>query len=514
MTTVDGADLPLWHKLAVWTGPDTMDLAATRAACPTDDLNAALLLYNKLYPGLLHYVPGHPGTWYVWDGRCHRQDTSAAIGRLIQDYTAHYAHMLRRAQQDFNGVVAANNPAITGPALEVLQAKQWKAEWGAATGYAGSLRKSAGAMSLRAFLGDLAGVSAETMADRWPYCLNVANGILSLRDGVLYDHDPAAMMTYCLDTEWDPASRCPKYERLLHRSVGGVDETYFALVKALGYSLAGDNPFNKIFFLNGPPANGKTALLRVLSTVLGVLAHPAESTLICKTRDGRNAREENSIRGIRAITISETSSGIHIDEAQLKRLTGEALISTHQHYALAKNLTGVTWLIIIATNDMPSILHLDAGLRRRIIVIPMGPTIPEQERNDRLVAEICAEEAPGVLALLVQGCQQALAERFAEATLPTGVLAETQQYWIDQDTIEVWLAERAQVDLPPSGLNSGRPKEQPATLWTSYHRYFGPQPHLTRSEFLSGLNGRHGIERSMDKRWFYGIQLHEDEWVR
>lgn len=513
MDTMAGAEQQFWQQLACWTGPDQMDLAATRAAAPVSDREAAVLLDTKLYPGLLHYVPGTKGTWYVWDGRCHRPDESAAIGRLIQHYAANYALMVARAQQHFNAWVADANPQATGGDLTKLQAKMWKDQWGAVTGYAAKLSSQQGAVSLRGMLADRCGVSPEKMADHWPYHLNVANGILDLRTGQLYDHHPAAMLTYCLDVAWDPASRCPKYSALLHRSVGGFDETYTALVKALGYSLIGENPFNKIIFLNGPPANGKTALLRVLSTVLGALAHPAEPTLVSKTRDGRNAREEHSIRGIRAITISETSSGIHIDEAQLKRLTGESEITTHQHYSVSKNRTAVTWLIIFATNHMPSILHLDAGLLRRIIVIPMGPTIPEAERDDTMVAQICAEEASGVLALLVWGCQAALAEKFHESTLPTGVLAETAQYVSDQDTIEVWLSERAVCDLPWSA-NGDRPKEQPAVLWTSYHKYYGPTPHLNRTEFLAGLNGRHGIERTQDKRWFSGISLHDDEWVR
>jgi putative DNA primase/helicase len=514
VTTVAGAEQQFWRRLASWTGPDQMDLAVTKAAAPANDLTAAALLDTKLYPGLLHHVPAKVGgTWYVWDGRCHRPDVSAAIGRLLLHYAENYQVMLRHAQQGFNTMVQAANPQLAGPDLAKLQAKKWGEEWKAIIGYAAKLHTAAGLGALTTVLAATCGVSADTMADRWPYHLNVANGILDLRAGVLHPHDPAAMMTYCLDTEWDPAARCPKYSALLRRSVGEVDETYGALVKALGYALIGENPFNKIIFLNGPPANGKTALLRVLSTVLGELAHSAESTLVCKTREGRNAREENSIRGARAITISETSSGIHIDEAQLKRLTGEAEITTHQHYAASKNRTMVTWLIIFATNDMPSILHLDAGMRRRILVIPMGPTIPEHLRDSTLVAQICAGEAAGVLALLVWGCQAALAEQFEESTLPTGVLAETEQYALDQDTIETWLSERAVVDLP-AGLNGDRPREQPAVLWTSYHRYYGPQPHLNRTEFFARLNGRHGVERSGDKRWFYGIQLHEDEWVR
>ena len=515
MTTVAGADQPLWQRLAAWDGPDQIDLAATKADAPASDRNAALLLV-RLYPGQLHYVPGQPGKpgqWYVWDNRCHRPDQSNAIGRLLLHYAGEYLVMLRHAQQNFNTWVANTNPQATGLDLTKLQAKMWKDEWGAITGYAAKLSSAAGLSALRGVLGEICGVSADTMADRHPYFLNVANGILDLRTGTLYDHDPAAMMTYCLDAGWDPAARCPKYQRLLYRSVGEVDETYFALIKVLGYSLIGENPQNKIIFLNGPPANGKTALLRVLSTVLGALAHKAEPSLISRQRDGRNAREEHSIRGIRAIVISETSSGIHVDEAQLKRLTGESDITTHQHYAPSKNVTMVTWLIIFATNHMPSILHLDAGVRRRILVFPMGPTIPEIERDDTMVAQILAEEAAGVLALLVAGCQQVMREKFREETLPTSVIAETQQYILDQDTIESWLAERAMADLP-ADLNGHRPKEQPALLWNSYHKFYGPQPHLNRTEFFAGLMGRHGIERSMDKRWFYGIQLHDDEWVR
>ena len=512
MATVAGAEQPFWQRLAVWDSPGQIDLAATRAAAPASDRDAALLL-DKLYPGKIHYVPGSPGRWYVWNGRCHQPDESNSIGRLLLHYAGQYQMMLRSAQEAFNAMVARTSPQVTGPDLAKLQAKMWKDQWGAITGYAARLSSAAGLAALRGVLGEIRGVSADTMADRWPYHLNVANGILDLRTGQLLEHDPAAMMVYCLDAAWDPAARCPKYARLLYRSVGEVDETYTALVKALGYALIGENPFNKVIFLNGPPANGKTKLLQVLSTLLGPLAHNAEPSLVTRQRDGRNAREEHAIRGVRAICISETSSGIHMDEAQLKRLTGETEITTHQHYAVTKNRTMVTWLIIFATNAMPSILHLDAGVLRRLLVYPMGPSIPELERDDTLVAQILAEELSGVLALLAWGCQAALAEKFMEHTLPTSVIAETAQYVLDQDTIETWLAERAMADLP-ADLNGHRPKEQPALLWNSYHKYFGPTPHLNRTEFLAGLNGRHGVERSMDKRWFYGITLHDDEWVR
>src|SRR5215467_5550529 len=258
-----------------------MDLAATKAACPTNDREAALLLYGTLYPGVLHCVPGTRSTWYVWDGRCHRPDDSAAIDRLLLDYAASYALMLRHAQQDFNVVVAAGNPQVTGRDLQLLQARQWKADWGASGGpvsYAAKIQGAAGLAALRTVLGGVAGVSADVFTDKHWRLLNAGNCVISLLpepgEPEWYPHDPRLMMSYCVPANWvpcgeDPLAGCPEFAHLLWRATGQDPDVFWHLIKVLGYALLGRNPYHLVFFLSGPTASGKSALLEIVSTVLG-----------------------------------------------------------------------------------------------------------------------------------------------------------------------------------------------------------------------------------------------------
>ena len=504
-----------WAYLAWWGGDGEIDLKATRAHLPSDDHEAAGMFAGLLYPDQLHYVPGKTGGWFIWDGTCHRFDSSSQIARMVFSFADVLRLVLERCRQRLNVVVDSDpaHAAKTPQQRKELIAARWHKEWvekGPAA-YASGLRKSAGGNALIARLTGVCGTSPETMTDSHPHHLNVANGVLDLRTLQLHGHDPRWMMTYCLEAAWRPEADCPRYRSLLWRAVGQAEDIYWTLVSALGYSIGGHNELQKIFFLNGAPASGKSKLLQVLSTVTKPLSHQGDNAMIERNRNGRNAREETALIGMRVIAVSETSARIHIEEAWLKRLTGQDEVSLNKHYETEKIDTMVTWVIIFATNEMPSVIKVDLGLRRRIIVIPMGPSIPESEWNENIAAEILATELDGVLALLVRGYQMAvMGHKFREDTLPEAVRAETDSWVADQDTVEQWL--EACCELSPDGgavsLNGqGRLREQPQNLWVSYVQWCGPVPHLNQPEFFREIEGRHGIARSHDKRWFDGVQL-------
>jgi P4 family phage/plasmid primase-like protien len=409
------------------------------------------------------------------------------------------------------------DPAHRGKTLDqrkMISDARWKKEWvdkGPAA-YASGLRKNAGGNALVSRLADECGTSPEAMTDRHPRHLNVANGVLDLHTGQLHPHHPGWMMTYCLEASWNPEADCPRYCHLLWRAAGEREDIYWTLVDALGYSIGGHNDLQKIFFLNGPAASGKSKLLQVLSTVMKPLSHQGDSAMIERNRNGRNAREETALIGMRVIAVSETSARIHIEEAWLKRLTGQDEVSLNKHYETDKITTMVTWVIIFATNEMPSVIKVDSGLRRRIIVIPMGPPIPEHLWNDQIAAEILATELDGILTLLVAGYQRTMmGHRFRADLLPQAVQEESAQWVADQDTIEQWLMALCEIAADgPVPLNGQGPwREQPQALWESYVQWCGPVPHPNQPEFFRELNGRHGIVRAHDGRWFEGLRLQD-----
>ena len=56
-----------------------------------------------------------------------------------------------------------------------------------------------------------------------PTTWNCANGLVDLQTGWLYPHDPRAMMTYCLDVDYNPAAVCPRFWAMHRRACGDSD---------------------------------------------------------------------------------------------------------------------------------------------------------------------------------------------------------------------------------------------------------------------------------------------------
>ena len=521
-----------WQYLAMWEPDGSIDLEATFGTLPASDDAAALQAAGEVWPGLLHFIPnGSRGLWRVWDGRCHSLDTSNHVHRLVLLYARMIKEAIGACQQQIRAqVTAANSTVPPGPALDALVATAWKSWDGhPAVKYARGLRSTAGAGRLREMLASHRGTSGEAFLDHHWRLLNTSNCVVNLlpADGEAesFPHDPALMMAYCVDAayhpldldeqgrELPPVNRCPQFASLLWRATGQNDDVYWHLIKVLGYSLLGRNPHHLVFFLSGPTASGKSALLEILSTVLGPrLAYDARPALISTSKD-RHSRDEVSMTGRRLITIAETNDRLYIDEMQLKRLTGQGTATVSPLFATETSSIPVTWAIIVANNDMPSVSHLDGALTRRIWVIPMGPTIPPEERNADKVSEVVESEADGVLALMVWGCRAAMATgpdgRAQILSPPLDVEAKTDEWKATQDTVALWLSDKT------ISANGSSPAVEGRHCWRDYTAWCRaqdpPVPALGRNNFYESLSLQPGMSRTGDvnHNWFWGMILRE-----
>jgi putative DNA primase/helicase len=429
--------------------------------------------------------------------------------------------MLRAMLHHYRQQLAAETSiAMAGkPQAEIDE--QIRKDWAAIekdakpVGYARALRSSPKVSALLTALSTECSASPEAMADRWPEHLNSRDGIGSLLlppggGPDLWPHNPLARMTYLVNAGWNPHADCPQFKGLLWAACGGVEQVYWYLVKALGYALLGHNRQRLLFFLSGPTSNGKSTLLNIMCSILGPqLAYRAKPDLIAKSRYARHARHEASMRGKRLIAISETNDQLDIDEMQVKRLTGEEAVVYEQLYVKTMTETGVSWVIFVANNDMPSILHLDQALRIRIVVIPMGPTIRPELRDAAMARRIIEQERDGVLALLVWGCRAAMADSGRCLTydyLPPAVRAFTDRYASEQDFAAKWMAER-------TVWNGSSPQIEGADCYRSLEEWWERGKAMpSKQQFYRLLTAQPGVQRHGDENHarFSGFDLKQD----
>jgi putative DNA primase/helicase len=466
---------------------------------PSSDHDAATIIDGDR-PGQIHYA-ATSSIWHIWDGRCQAPDTSGEIGKLVQVYAERWRKALEEIAQDrlSEELVLAGGDEKKARAAADAKGKESGIE--PVERYVSGLLRTAGHQALVKMLQVLCSVDDSELDERHPGWLNFANGTVDLATGVRKPHDPADMITYCLPYDYDPAARCPEFIKLGRGVCGGDEDVFRYLMTVLGYCLLGDNREQLIFFIDGPTKSGKSTLLEIVTNLLGPLAHASQATLITHVRHGRNARTMNSIRGKRLITITETSAFMVIDEGQVKMITGESHISVDQHYAKSEIKTPVTWVIVVATNQMPSLTDFDPAMRERVVVIPGGPTIAAGQRDRCLASLVLEAEAEGVLAALVAAC---VAYHQDGLAAPLAISVKTDEFASQQNTVANFLADCCTF-VPPGNVLSAVCSIPQHDLWERYEAWSRGSARLGKHQFLSEMGRQPGISRNETMRRFEGV---------
>ena len=101
--------------------------------------------------------------------------------------------------------------------------------------------------------------------------LTFRNGVLNLDSLELAPPDPRLFSINCIDTDYDPAARAPRWERFLDEIFPDDVESQETLEEEMGYTLTSDRSQQKIFCAIGLPRSGKGTIGRLLHRLLGRL---------------------------------------------------------------------------------------------------------------------------------------------------------------------------------------------------------------------------------------------------
>jgi putative DNA primase/helicase len=272
----------------------------------------------------------------------------------------------------------------------------------------------------------------ELDADAW--ALNVENGIVDLKTGVLGHHRRESMMTKLAPVRFDPNARHEVWDRFLARMVPDLELARF-VQRAVGYSITGSTSEERLFFIHGPTASGKSTFMAAIKAVLGPYLETCNFETFLENRNGMAPASADLARlpGVRLALSIEVDEGRKLAVSLLKVMTGRDHIPARHLYGRTFTYAPAFKLWLVA-NDRPRASATDNALWRRIMMIPFEESLPVSEQDPSVKTMLTEDHAvrAAVLAWAVQGTRMWLAEGLGSSQ---AVERATGDYRKEQDVV-------------------------------------------------------------------------------
>lgn len=283
--------------------------------------------------------------------------------------------------------------------------------------------------------------------DRDPFLLNVMNGTIDLRTGLLRPHARADCITKLAPVYFDPDADCPVFLSFLDRVLPDLEVRRF-LRRITGYGMTGVTSEQCLAFFYGGGANGKSTFLDTMQEMLGDYAQTAAPDLLTSRGGDRHPTELADLFGARWVSSIEVDEGKRLAETLVKQMTGGDKMKARFMRTDFFQWTP-THKLFLAANHKPEIRGTDYAIWRRIRLIPFTVTIPVEERDGNLGAKLQAE-LPGILNWAISGCLEWQQHGLQE---PEAIRDATEEYRQEQDVLAVFLEEKCVEDAQGYALS-------------------------------------------------------------
>jgi len=339
--------------------------------------------------------------------------------------------------------------------------------------------------------------------DTDPWVLNCVNGVVDLRTGELRPHRREDYCTRMAPVRYDPAARSELWERFLEEACGGDRQLIEFLQRAVGYSLTGSTAEEKLFFVHGPAASGKSSFLEAIRSVLGDYAKAADFESFIQRRDAGAIRNDIAeLAGRRFVVSIEVDEGRRLAEGLVKLLTGGDTVRARFLYQESFEFTP-QFKLWLAANHAPRVRHDDSAMWRRILRVPFEHVIPPERRDPSVKARLkdVQESGSAIVAWAVEGCLRWQEEGLG---IPDVVKEATEQLRLDMDPLRGFIE-----DCCVLNPEAWTPADRLRQVYEQYCREVG-EKHLLRPEQFGECLRQRGCQpkrRSRGRRGWLGIGL-------
>ncbi|WNM65391.1 DNA primase/polymerase [Gordonia phage Alyssamiracle] len=412
--------------------------------------NAKYLTY--LYSGNLKWVYDM-GRFLQWSGKQWTIDTDRHLNTqlafgLVHKHQVRYAEHLKGLYLEAMGLVdeargvmqetGVKDGSVGAADTAAKAAKSAWSEWNSWSRQTGNQRIIMNALDAYGAVKGNA-ISLDIL-DSKPHLMGVANGVIELgtdsvrlrpmeREDYVTMQSPHPYAEGGLDelkrNGGDDWMGVKLWERYLDTFIPDAEIRHF-VQKVMGYALWGANPHRLLIFLKGTTSTGKSVMLKMLEVALGKeYLQNFPLSIFNEEKDEKNPLLIN-LRNARIITASEPGAAQKMDESVIKRIVGDDPNTARYLNSNDTKTIKINALPIIATNRAPNIPNADAGLARRLCVIPFDHQVADKDDHKKEeMAKVCG---PAILAWMVEGYINYRTEGLSRDTWPESVTSATESF--------------------------------------------------------------------------------------
>lgn len=230
--------------------------------------------------------------------------------------------------------------------------------------------------------------------------INVLNGVLDLCTGELLQHSPDLLFTIQHPVNYDPNAKCPKISEFLRDILD--DDKAETICEFSGYSLTTDTDIQKSVIVYGAAGAGKSTLLNLCTALVGSDNISNESLHSLENDRFAIANLCNKTLNVFPDLPDRPLSDIPI----FKQIVGGDRLRGEMKY-LPSFTFKPTVKMLFSANALPPIKSMDDAKSRRLILIRVKGTVPNEKKNRHLLNELTTpDELSGFLNLSLKGLKR------------------------------------------------------------------------------------------------------------
>lgn len=273
--------------------------------------------------------------------------------------------------------------------------------------------------------------------------INLDNGTLEIAaDGSVKQRDfnRDDYMLYCLPYAYNAKASSPLFTAYLNRVLPDR-ESQNVLQELMGSVFIKNINLEKIGILYGSGANGKSVLMKIITTLLGS-SNVSQMDLKALTTDRNADNNRAQLMGKLLNFAPEINAKGEQAHDLIKRMASGEAIQVKMLYKDTITISDYAKLVFNA-NVLPADVELSHGFFRRFLIVEFDQTISEEEKDPELANKIIASELPAVLNWMIEGAKRLQQnKRFSPCQKSDDLL---NRYRIDSDVVALWLDEQGYI---------------------------------------------------------------------